>query len=128
MIDSPSKLPEIDVVEVVNLSRIDVDDVSAYMQNIGNSEIIRLSGNSAQKIAELWRKLPEDMSARCHFPPYGFRFYKEEIIILQGSVCWQCNNIYGDVDGEYFGYGFNGEDQNSQELLSICKSLCFINR
>ena len=128
MIDNPAKLPEIDVVEVVNLCRVDVYDVSNYMQNVGNSEFIRLSGNSAQKIAELWRKLPEGMSARCHFPPYGFRFYKDEKLILQGSVCWQCNNIYGDVNGDEFAYRFNGEDQISQELLSICKSLCFINR
>lgn len=124
MIDSPSKLPEIDIIEVVDLRSVYREDVDEYMLNCKDSKtVVKVSGSSAQQIAELWRKLPEKMPFRCHLPPFGLRFYKDEKLILQGSICWECNNFIGYKNGEEIGFTFDGEAKVSKELLSICKSL-----
>ena len=47
-----------------------------------------------EEIVGLWRKLPEAEQARCHVPVYGLQFYVGQALLLEASLCWQCNNIH----------------------------------
>ena len=51
---------------------------------------------------------------RCHNPPFGLRFYTEDGLQRQCSICWRCNNIHGD-----FGYEFDADHAISQKLLAL---------
>jgi hypothetical protein len=117
----PSRLPLIDSVEIVNLKGIRPSRVSLYMKEAGSANSIRLIDESAQEIAELWRRLSWGWQMRCHIPPFGLRFYNNGTLLLQASVCWQCNNIYGDENGSDFHCAFNAKRSSSQKLLSICQ-------
>ncbi len=115
---SPASLPPITVVEVVILSDFDPSRVNEYMREAANTPGVAVSGEAAQIIAFLWRQLPPDETYRCHLPPYGLRFRSGEEIILQASICWQCNNIFGEVGDEEFAYHFNGEAPISKRLFA----------
>src|SRR5687767_1020203 len=106
---NPNQLSDIDAVEIVNLKGIYADCVSKYMKESLNAPHVRLIGNLAQQIANLWRELPESGQMRCHNPPFGLRFYNTNRLLLQGSICWECNNIYGDLSGKEFFYEFDAE-------------------
>jgi hypothetical protein len=61
---------------------------------------VRVSGAGAQGIASAFRALPWGEQARCHMPPYCVRFYAGGSLLFGGSVCGECNNIYGaDAQG-----------------------------
>ena len=32
--------------------------------------------------------------AFCHFPVYGLRFYRNDQLLFETSVCWKCSNFY----------------------------------
>ena len=118
---SPKSLPKIDEVEIVSLKNIDADRASEYMKEAYDAPFVKIDDELAQQISELWRKLPTDGQMRCHIPPFGLRFFQHGNLILQGSICWECNNIYGDEKGVSFSYEFNANHQISQKLLAICK-------
>ena len=118
---SPAQLSEIDAVDVVSLKGINPDRVSEYMPNAVDSSYVRVTGNSAQQIAGLWRQLPSGMQSRCHVPPFGLRFYNNDEIELQASICWECDNIFGDAHGNEFYYSFDAQHETSQRLLALCK-------
>jgi hypothetical protein len=117
---TPAHLPDIDIVEVVDLSGVEPDRVGDYMPVAGNAPHVRLTGDSAQHLARLWRLLPPGGGIRCHLPPFGLRFYKDGEVLLQASLCWQCNNLYGNVKGESIGCAFDARSDVAQELLSWC--------
>ena len=97
-----SSLPPITSVDVVSLRGIPSNQVSDYMLEARDSPGVRLTGEAAQAIASLWRRLPPRTQMRCHIPPYGLRFRSEETVILQASICWKCNNIFGTFGIESF--------------------------
>jgi len=73
-----------------------------------------------------WREFPVDSSngALCHFPLYGFQFYKRNKLIFETSVCWACENFY--VDTWFFGsnwISFDSTSQPSRELFEFCDAL-----
>jgi hypothetical protein len=41
----------------------------------------------------------------------------EEQLVCQGSICWECFNIYGDAGGVRFAYEFEAGAVESQKLL-----------
>ena len=117
----PSQLPNIDAVEVVELKGILPNRVSEYMREAINAPTIRIDGEAAQHIAHLWRQLPPGEQMRCHMPHFGLRFYAGGNLLLQASLCWDCNNIFinqGELD-LYF--NFNGQHPLSRELLALLK-------
>lgn len=118
-----SQLPEVDAVEVVKLRGISGKPVSKYMRESSSTRSVRVVGDVAQNIARLWRQLPFAEQMRCHIPPYGFRFYQNNQLILQASVCWKCNNIHIDMDGQSLRYTFDAQHLYSQELLLIAKQI-----
>jgi hypothetical protein len=80
-----------------------------------------IQGEAAQTIAQLWRQLPPGEQARCHIPPFALRFIADGVVICQGSVCWKCNNILGEVDGKRFWYAFDSDSDIAQSLLDECR-------
>jgi hypothetical protein len=120
---NPAHLPEIDAVDVVNLEDIHPGHVDAYMQKAVRAPHVRVADELAQQIADLWRQLPPDEQARCHFPPFGLRFYRRGELQFQASICWECNNIFGDAKGNHVFFTFDAHSEPSQRLLSLCKQV-----
>ena len=118
---TPSSLPPIDAVDVVDLSDVDADRVEEYMDAAANAPSIRVSGAEATRIAALWRELPPGEQARCHIPPFGLRFYSGGRLISRGSICWRCNNIFGDAGDEHLFFAFDASQPTSRELLAECE-------
>lgn len=116
----PSQLPEVDAVELVDLKGLQLNRVSEYMRI---APFVRVKGETAQQIARLWRQLPPDEQMRCHVPPFGLRFYMGNKLLVQGSVCWSCNNIYVEENGEGLAYEFDGQHPHSQQLLALLQLL-----
>jgi hypothetical protein len=119
----PSQLPDVDAVDLVDLKRLQPNRVSEYMGIAKDAPHVRVKGETAQKIASLWRQLPADEQMRCHFPPFGLRFFMEDKLLVQGSICWECNNIFVQENGEESAYKFDGLHAHSQQLLSLLKQI-----
>lgn len=116
----PSQLPEVDAVELVDLKGLQLNRVSEYMRI---APFVRVKGETAQQIARLWRQLPPDEQMRCHIPPFGLPFYEGNKLLVQGSVCWQCNNISVEENGEDLVYEFDAQHPHSQQLLALLQLL-----
>ncbi len=69
-------------------------------------------------VAELWRLLPPGRQARCHNPGYALKFHAGGLIVCTATVCWECNNIHGEANGEAFVYEFDSQHEVSQTLLA----------
>jgi hypothetical protein len=119
---TPSTLPVIDAIEVVSLRGLNPNHVDEYMAVANEARRIRIAGAGAQRIAELWRTLPEGEQARCHLPPFGLKFYAEGILVCQASICWRCNNIFGETGGDRLFFAFEGSAAPSRELLKECEA------
>jgi hypothetical protein len=118
----PNSLPAITSVEVVSLrgrypKRMD------YMLDTTGARSVMQEGAPAQRIAELWRSLPPGEQMRCHTPPYGLRFFRDGELLCQASLCWECNNLFGDVQGDDISYVFDAKHPVSQDLLVVLKSV-----
>jgi hypothetical protein len=120
---APSQLPDIDAVELVDFKGLRPNLVSGYMGAAKNAPFVRLKGETAQQIAHLWRHLPPDEQMRCHNPPFGLRFYVDNKLLVQGSVCWECNNIHAEENGENLVYEFDAQHPHSQKLLTLLQLL-----
>jgi hypothetical protein len=42
-------------------------------------------------------------------------------MLAQASICWRCNNIHGEANGEELFYEFDASQQPARELLSLCE-------
>lgn len=121
---TPSSLPPIDAVDVVDLS--DVVDVGAggadgYLRAADDAPGVRVSGAAAERVAGLYRGLPAGEQARCHVPPFGLRFYAGGRLLGRASICWRCNNIFGDAGGEPLFFAFDASHPTSRALLAACE-------
>jgi len=114
---APSSLPPVTAVEVVALRGVRPDSVNGYMAVVGVPGVT-VRGAAAERIADLWRRLPPGEPARCHVPPFGLRFLAGDEVICQGSVCWKCNNLYGDAGGDPIHYSFYAGGEVSRALLA----------
>jgi hypothetical protein len=113
----PITLPPITAVEIVILDGVPAPLVDVFHRMEGYRRMTLL-GDQAQRIADLWRSLPPGEQSRCHIPPYGLRFFSADRVVCQASLCWQCNNVYGDADGQHWHFEFDGRHATSQELLT----------
>ncbi len=75
------------------------------------------------EIGELWQRIPTAEQKRCHVPPYGLRFYREGILFLKATLCWQCNNIHLTEWGESCYSTFDAHNADAQRLLEILKTI-----
>jgi len=120
---SPATLPPVDAVEIVDLRQLDANLVAEYMQIATDAPCQRLDDAEAQPLADAWRKLQIGESARCHVPPIGFRFIADGLTILEASVCWQCDNLFGVERGNHISFGFDSQCLAAQKLLSLAKEV-----
>src|SRR3712207_962836 len=118
---NPAQLPEIDAIDVVDIRRIEANNVGNYMREAIDAPYAHLTDESAQQIASLWRELPSGEQSRCHIPPFGLRFYSNGKLQLQASICWECDNIFGDSKGDDIWFAFDAQSETAQKLLSLCK-------
>jgi hypothetical protein len=125
----PSSLPKITSVEICVLGMRSEDESQPRFITIGRTgfQILdnrTVSGEEALAIAELWRKLPpDDDQDRCHYPPFGLRFYQGDELLLSASICWECRNIWLKAGEARYGYFLDGEHEISQSLLKLLKQL-----
>jgi hypothetical protein len=117
-VNSLISLPPIISVDVVNLRGILPNHVDQYMQNAINAPSVTLHGADAQLIANLWRSMPPGEQSRCHTPPYGVRFRVADRIVCEASICWECENIFGNSEGKDLHYKFNARHQTSIDLFT----------
>ena len=88
-----------------------------------------LSGRDVDSICETWRSMSFDKwaSAFCHYPVYGLRFYRDDKLLFETSICWECSNFFipdvsdaepGDFgpDTDFQWYGFK-KNKISDKLL-----------
>jgi hypothetical protein len=115
---TPSQLPVIDAVDVIRLTGFGHEFITAMLDKQVNQadppEFKPVDGELAQQIASLFRQLPPGEPARCHTPPFGLRFYMNGKTQGECSICWDCNNIYGD-----FRYDFHAGHPTSEALFSL---------
>jgi len=118
----PSTLGPIDAVDVVALdASVTVSSVGEFIRSTAALGEIRLTGVDAERIAALWRALPPSDQARCHIPPYGLRFWFSGRKLIDASICWQCNNVYGYAGDERLYFGFDAKAPVSVSLLMQCR-------
>jgi len=115
---APSQLPDIDIVELVELSGLQPERVSDK-----SLRFVRVKKETAQKIAYLWRQLPPGEQMRCHYPPFGLRFYMGNKLVVQGSICWECNNIFAQENGENLIYEFYAQHPHSRQLFALLQHI-----
>ena len=115
---SPASLPQITDVDIVDLKEVRPSQVSQYIECATNAPLVKIRGIQAERIADLWRELPTGMQSRCHTPPFGFRFYRDGQEVCRGSICWDCDNIFGDAAGKAFHYEFDSRSPAGISLLN----------
>jgi hypothetical protein len=100
--------------------------IKPYGKDSSTYGTVVLGGQQAQEFLSVWRrqKVAMKMQALCHYPTYGFRFYREQDMVTETSICWFCSNyFYRSVDGGYRWAGFDSLSSESKELLRLCDSL-----
>lgn len=115
---SPATLPLIDSVDIVSLRNVDANRVDEYMNNAAGAATVNVDGGQAQRIAALWRSLPPGSQSRCHTPPYGLRFRSGERVVCEASLCWECDNLFGEAEGQAIHYEFDAAHATSQALFA----------
>jgi hypothetical protein len=115
----PATLPEVDAVDVVLLEGAAPEGGPAndFIRSRAARPEIRLTGVDAERIADLWRALSPGESARCHIPPYGLRFWRGPQLVVEASLCWQCNNAYGYLGAEATSFAFDSKAMAAVALL-----------
>jgi len=114
----------IDEVSVVDIRSVSTpNSVDAYMAQAKEAPTVRLTGADCQRVLQLWSDLETDEQMRCHTPPFGLRFYSRGSLVGEVSVCWECNNIFGEVLGGRYHRMFNGYSSSAREPLGICKQM-----
>jgi len=86
---------------------------------------VAINGKKCKEITDAWRSLSfQPNGALCHVPPYGVRFYRDNKLLFETTVCWKCHNFYmPEIDlqtGELrvLLYGFK-DNSHAKKLLSI---------
>ncbi len=64
------------------------------------SERRMIAGDDAQQVIGLFTELEPGDPARCHMPPWGLAFYKNDIVLVAVTICYRCSNAY-----VYLGFG-----------------------
>jgi hypothetical protein len=113
----PATLDQIDAVDIVALRALDIDRRPAAARLFGGLHEIQLEGSAADEIASLWRELPRGESMRCHVPPYRLRFRVKGTVVVEASLCWECNNAYGSLGTQPIHFAFDAEAPVSRRLL-----------
>lgn len=117
----PSQLGDIDEIQIVDLRGKDAKRVSEYMR-LPALVTVAVTGERATQISELWRALPAGEQMRCHIPPFGLRFILNRAPVLEVSICWECNNVYGYEGDQPIHFEFDASATSSKELLNTLET------
>ncbi|HMO80193.1 MAG TPA: hypothetical protein PKD24_05330 [Pyrinomonadaceae bacterium] len=99
---SVTDLPAVDKVEIfavegIRTNRKDIDctqpDIVCSMISGKILASKTLSGEDANKIADLWRDLRNGNGAACFAAAYVLRFYQNDKLLLVTDVCFHCCNV-----------------------------------
>ncbi|HVJ18787.1 MAG TPA: hypothetical protein VM686_25370 [Polyangiaceae bacterium] len=114
----PSALGDVDRVDALRIDpTVRVQSIGDFVRSGLIGLPVQITGSDAQKIAELWRALRPAEQARCHIPPYGLRFWNGSAMIVECSLCWECNNAFGFVGEEPCGFTFDANALPAAALL-----------
>ena len=103
---SPSSLSRVSAVEVLALAQVDAPDLTNYLRDRAKTPGVRIEGETAGRIADLWRNLAPGVLSVTHMPVFGLRFLDGDRVICQASLCWIGTCIRGESTGRSFEYGF----------------------
>ena len=91
---------------------------------------VSLTGASCGKLRQAWQSLAFDRlgGAFCHYPVYGLRLYRDDVLLFETTVCWECQNFYVpryDPEKQRYTHGWYGfaNDNNAKSLLKLFRSL-----
>ena len=110
-------LPSSTAIDIVLLSSSTAKRVTQEMDDWLSKRCVRLDGDQVAIVEELCRRLPLAESMRCHTPPVGLRFYKDTQLLCAFSICWACNNAFGEFDGKPFVIRFDGKSPEAIALF-----------
>lgn len=111
-------LPKSTAIDIVILSSSTAKHVTQEMDDWLSKRCIRVDGENLVVIESLCRTLPLAESMRCHTPPVGLRFYRDNHLFCAFSICWACNNAYGEFNGQPIVIRFDGKSPEAIELFS----------
>jgi len=119
----PATLGSVDRVDVLAIS---ADARVGSVNDFVRSDVVRgvvslIERQDVERMAALWRALPSGEQARCHTPPFGLRFWLAGQKLLDASICWDCNNVYGYVGNQPLHFAFNAKAPVSVSLLMQCR-------
>jgi hypothetical protein len=120
----PSSLPPVHEVIVVSLvDEREPEPTATFFDAVRVARTVRvLDATTAQRAAFLWRRLRPAEQYRCHTPPYGFRFLIDDRLVVEASLCWECNNAFGrDAHGDVH-FTFDPSLPAALELLDLAKA------
>jgi hypothetical protein len=120
---NPASLPRCDAIDVLPITSSSASSVTRELDDWQSSHCIRVDETTRAKIDELFRSLPFAESMRCHNPPVGLRFYKGEVLRFAFSICWACNNAFGELHGRPVAIRFDGKSDVAIELFSVIQSV-----
>ncbi|MCA9072592.1 MAG: hypothetical protein KDA84_26900 [Planctomycetaceae bacterium] len=116
---SPATLGKVTEIEVFQFNFFQTQMTDCM--SIDHYGGVVLRGEPMHLIADLWRKLPIGEEYLCHDPPFGLRFIDNGKTLCQASICWDCDNIRGDIAGEKFYYEFDSSAEVSKRLFDELK-------
>ena len=96
--------------------------IPAYKSYCSIQEVKILDQEQAAQIIDLWENQTFDirLSALCHKPAFGYRFYRNSKLLFETSVCWECNNFTFTTLNYIHGFwGFDARSNAGQSLLSV---------
>lgn len=78
-----------------------------------------LTGADAEEFAALWRSqsFGVDYSKLCHEPGFGLRFYADEELVFEATVCFECSNFRVEPGWAGSFPGFDTTTPESRKLL-----------
>ena len=86
---------------------------------------VTIDGKKCKVITDAWRSMTfQPNGALCHVPPYGIRFFRNEKLLFETTVCWKCHNFYmPEIDSQsgemkLLLYGFK-DDSHAKRLLTV---------
>lgn len=105
-------------IDIVILSNSTAKRVTQEMDDWMSKRCVRIVGEELAVVEDLCRKLPFAESMRCHTPPLGLRFYRDDNLFCAFSICWACNNAFGEFEGKPIFISFDGKSPEAVALFS----------
>ena len=73
--------------------------------------------NDCKLVFSKLMKEPNEVGTMCHFPIHGIRFYSDEDILFETSLCWNCGNYFVEYPDDFRTATWVGF--NSRELKAL---------